>query len=521
MLDELFQGRSSLDFTDPHAILLLLCVAQWVDLGYRDLHFFDNLTSDLPTLDRRTLPLLDYLKLRLAEGFRALSGEKLEPSIETFDLVLRLGDVLLPPYLAFVANFWKGRAHRKRGDYDQALVHITSARRLAEETGAPQLVAVTKIHESWLVFQRGERETAFRLLKEAEDVLRPTGHALSLGNIESARGRFVRRSGEYTRALAHFEAAIRIYSESFPTHPNLARALVNAAYVKRLIALDLQSKKDKSRGTGAVHAKALQISQEALSLLEQAGRIYAIHAHQGGTGSVLVNASHIHLESGDIDRAAIEGERAYELGHEQRDQILMSRAKIALAAVELARAEEQLGDNPDVAFHSNLAVEHAEAAVALALQTQNRRLLAEAYMTRGLAAADGYFQNWELAKEYATKGAALLSQDDRDHLYQVLGTLKAKLLDGARIDETLRQWSNGQLGSRTFQQIEEEFAEIIIPRVWINSGRNISKVAKDLKISPKKIRRILGHAEQRTKAPQNHAPTRGTTDKSSPRHGKG
>ena len=88
---------------------------------------------------------------------------------------------------------------------------------------------MTKIHESWLAFQSGKRQYAFQLLDEAEEVLRPTGHTLSLGNIESARGRFVRRSGEYERALGHFEAAVALYESNSPDNPNVARALVNDA----------------------------------------------------------------------------------------------------------------------------------------------------------------------------------------------------------------------------------------------------------------------------------------------------
>ena len=41
---------------------------------------------------------------------------------------------------------------------------------------APKLVAVTNIHESWLLFQRGERREAMRLLDLAENELKSTGH---------------------------------------------------------------------------------------------------------------------------------------------------------------------------------------------------------------------------------------------------------------------------------------------------------------------------------------------------------
>ncbi len=491
LLDEHFSERATLDMRTPEAVPMLLCVAQWTDLGYRDLAFLDGMMSGVSQLDKAQLAVGDFLKLSLVEAYRCLAAEQLELSIDLLDLVLRVGHGMLDDYLLFLTNFWKGRAHRKRGDYEHALYHIKQARDAGERAKAPKLVAVTKIHESWLAFQSGERPYAFQLLDEAEATLRPTGHALSLGNIESARGRFVRRSGEYTRALSHFEAAIAIYSKSYPQHPNLARALVNAAYVKRLIALDLQPKGGDGHASGATHARSLKLSREALELLEQAGKIYALHQHQGGTGSVLVNAAHLHLESGDIDEASKEGQRAFDLGESKHDQILMARAKIVMSAVELARSEEQLGEDPDVALHADLAVRHAEQAIELALHTQNKRLLAEAYIARGMAAAAEYFQEWDVAKEYAGKASALLSQNDRDHLYKVLGDLKGKLLGATRVEETLRLWSDGQLGNKSFQQIQEEFAELVIPKVWLQSGKNVTLVSKRLSISPKKVRRIL------------------------------
>lgn len=493
LLDSAFP-TPHLDFRSPAAISLLLCIAQWSDLGYRDTAFFEGCMQGLETVDRSRLSILQFLELRMTEAFRYFALEELEKCIDILDLVLRIGDGVLNEYFIFLANFWKGRAHRKRGDYEHAQIHIGNARSAAERARAPKLVAVTKIHESWLAFQQGEQEHAFQLLNEAEHTLRPTGHGLSLGNIESARGRFVRRSGEYTRALHHFEAAITIYRKSCPEHLNLARALVNAAYVKRLMALELQPQGGGGQAIGATHAKSLNLSREALGLLKQAGKIYALYHHQGGTGSVLVNAAHLHLESGDMDKASTEARRAFDLGKRKADQILMARAKIVLSSVELARLEEQLFEQADAAYHANLAVQHAEEAIQLALQTENRRLLSEAYIARGTVAAADYFQEWDAAKDYCAKAGALLSHADKDHLFRVLGYLKSKLLGAVRIEQILRQWSDGQLGNKTFLQVEEEFAELVIPKVWLKSGKNVSLVSKTLRISPKKVRRILRNA---------------------------
>jgi DNA-binding NtrC family response regulator len=72
--------------------------------------------------------------------------------------------------------------------------------------------------------------------------------------------------------------------------------------------------------------------------------------------------------------------------------------------------------------------------------------------------------------------------------------LKTRILGSASIDSTLRSWSQGEVGNKTFQQITDEFAEIIIPKVWEREDRRISRVAARLSISPKKVRRILGRA---------------------------
>ena len=72
-----------------------------------------------------------------------------------------------------------------------------------------------------------------------------------------------------------------------------------------------------------------------------------------------------------------------------------------------------------------------------------------------------------------------------------LRQLKARILRATGIDETLRSWSEGIISHKTFLQVTEEFAEIVIPKVWLREGRKISKVAEKLSMSPKNVRRIL------------------------------
>ncbi len=50
------------------------------------------------------------------------------------------------------------------------------------------------------------------------------------------------------------------------------------------------------------------------------------------------------------------------------------------------------------------------------------------------------------------------------------------------------------LGNSPCHMFTEEFAEIVIPKVWMREDRKIPRVATQLSMSPKKVRRILINA---------------------------
>jgi DNA-binding NtrC family response regulator len=79
--------------------------------------------------------------------------------------------------------------------------------------------------------------------------------------------------------------------------------------------------------------------------------------------------------------------------------------------------------------------------------------------------------------------------------------LSTKMVRKGGIDTVLKAWSQGAVGDKTFQQISEEFAEIVIARVWEREGRKVSRVAARLSISPKKVRRILARVGRRKPRP--------------------
>ena len=477
------------------AASLVVRVAQWVDLGYRDVDFLHELVQKFPPNVRGRMNLSAYLQLRMAEAFCAMGEEDLDRAIEFLDFVLKAEPELGDQRLAAIAHFWKGRSHRKKGEYDEAMTHVVKGRSLMQAIPAPKLAAVIQIQESWLLFQKGQSAEALRMLEEARTQLADTDDTLSLGNIESAKGRMERQAGKYAEALEHFAKAVELYARRDPNHRNLARALVNAASVKRLIALQLRKRIDAraessqsalrdvsstTAGVAGVLARYTQVCREALDELQRAGEIYSLHHYYSGIASVLVSTGYLHLDSGNIELGTQEALKAYNLAHDKNDHIHMARARTLQCMVENSRVDEQLGEDADAAVHANNARRYAEEAVHWAELTQNRQLAAEAYVARGMMFANDFFLEWEEAKRCVDHAAALLGPEDRDHLWEDLMALKTRILRASSIDETLRAWSEGLLGEKTFQQVTEEFAEIVIPKVWQREGKKVSKVSSRL-----------------------------------------
>jgi hypothetical protein len=121
-------------------------------------------------------------------------------------------------------------------------------------------------------------------------------------------------------------------------------------------------------------------------------------------------------------------------------------------------------------------------------------LLAGAFIVRGMTAANDFFQEWEMAKRCAAEATELIGAGENDHLLDDLAALKSRIVKVHGINDSLRAWSEGVVGDKTFQQITEEFAEVVIPKVWVREEKKISRVAHSLSISPKKVRRILRNA---------------------------
>ena len=487
--------------------VVLGLIAQWVDAGYGSPDLLVRLLANFPSESRAALPLVEYLHLRMAQGVVDMANEDFDRAATHFRLVESFETEVRDAELMAIAYFWTGRCLRKTGQYEEALTHTIRGEELALSCGYLPMAAIMQVTRSWLAFQKGKLNEAAELLRIAEEALTRTDDYLNRGNIQSAYGRIARRQGQYESALQFFEQALAEYRAGGRSHLQLARTLQNLAFVKRLLALQLQKQIDlitASRRSGAAgsaqtaptRARVEEIRLDAAAHVDESMEIYArYHNHRGIAGGHTIRGF-LRLDAGELEDAAAEAAEAFRHGHEKRDYFMMARARTLQCVVENAAVEEQIG-NPE--RHREAAAQFAADGVSFAGHTQNRRLLARALVWQGLSLSCGPNPDRDAARRCCDQATSLLQPDtsERQYVWEELDLLRSAVLRAGPIDPVLRAWSAGIVENTTFQQVTEEFARIVIPKVWEREDRKVSRVAHKLSISPKKVRRILNEVRLR------------------------
>jgi tetratricopeptide (TPR) repeat protein len=483
-----------------NAASFLVVLARWcdiVDMGPAPVRML------LAKYDKALLAHLrvcDYVRIRLAQGMVSLKEGMVDAALEAFDIVLKLADETTVPGALALANYWSGRCYRKQGNYDRALTHVRSGREIQLSAGRLQCGASMRVLESMILFAKGESEAAVEELQKAEDVLSQTDDFITLGNIQSTYGGIRQNQDRYRQAMEHYSRALEYFQKRDSLASNVARAGADAAFARIQTLRQLRRSIDihaghphmdiESRHGRTILMKELSKLYEAiLSDLDRAAGIYEQQPNVRGIARVHLYRGYLYQAMEEMDRAMREASQAYAFAESKRDIILMSAARHLQCMIEEANVEEEIENWAD---HALAAQEYARDAVELASATEDRQLLARAHIWFGIVLSNALFNARDRAHEEMQAAAKLLDATAPGHIWEEFRTLKKRLMEHGAVDAKLGQWARGEIREKTFRELEEDFADLVIPIAWQQEGRKVSRVASRFSISPKKVRRVLG-----------------------------
>jgi tetratricopeptide (TPR) repeat protein len=482
-----------------NAAAFLGSLAQWCDIGYGDATLVKRLLATYDHPSRCRLSISEYVHVRMAEGMVAMTEEMLDPAIEHFDVVLKIAGETRSWDVLAIANYWKARCQRKKGQYESALAHVRQALEIQAAHGHVQNEVPARVLESLILFERGDSQQALKKLRAAESILVKTDDYSTLGNIQSTYGQILQRESRYGQAIEHYSRAIDLFQKGDSMQGNVARAIVDMSFTRIQVAQrfrrnievsrDSTQKDRQRRPDRMVLVKELSNSYAViLEDLKKAEEIYRHCPHARGLSRVHLCRAYLHLDTGELDLAAEEAKKGYAGAEPKQDFLLMASARKVQCMVENARVEEEVEGWAD---HAVSGQDYARDAVELAGHTQDRRLLATVYTWYGLTMSNAFFGDKEHAREAMEKAATYLEPGARDDLWSDFQTLRRRLMENATLEAKLMQWAQGEIGEKTFRQLEDEFAGLVIPRAWEQERKKVSRVAARLSISPRKVRRVL------------------------------
>ncbi len=454
-----------LDPDQKNAARLVGLYARWVDMGYAHvgagksslepsrLEMVKSCLRLFPQPPRTLFCLSDIIHLRMASGYVALAEHRHEDALADFSFVAATLPEIGDPELGALAHYGSAKVYRRRGEYDKARLHVRDAMQIAREAKRPEMVAGFLILYAWLQFQKGAVHRAKELLRTAETVLRRTKDHLRLGNIQSALGRIAQREGRYYDALRYYDFALSEYGKWSRKHGHNARVRVNRAFVRRLLALRSNDRKE------AEAENDLRIS--ARTDLQKAWVLFNSLHDARGQASVKVVRALLLLDSGDFRCSDQEAEEAYQLAIDKMDIIVATRARLVQC-----EAENKLALKTQKGSHDQACIEraltYAQEAIALAKKTQNKRLQARTHIWRGLTLLKTSSDNYHEAKKCWERAKVLLRSRG--------GSYATEELEG--LEEELRSKQESSLriiSSHTQPQVADE--ELIADKCLSADGR--------------------------------------------------
>jgi hypothetical protein len=408
--------------------------------------------------------------------------------------------------LVLLCHLWKAEIEHGKGALDSAAFHAHKGGELASLWRLPRLVAKARLLEGLVMLDAGSPH-AIETLRLAEEGFDDTEDWLSQGRIQQGIGQSLLDGGLYQPALEHFTNATNYFGRGREPHLELGWAYCHMARAQRLIASRLAgnidagarfhraSPRPETYSSSSLSRQHLQqVRDRSFAALAQAASVFTSLNHAPGLASVHLERAALWTDCGDLQQAGQEAHESFSGAAARNDLLLMSEARLFESRIEKTHCDEGVG--LDLARHAQCADEYAREALAWALECDarpsvKRRLLASIYVFRGLLVLGEFFKNSAAARECCHSASEFVNPSQKNELWDEYQVLLSKALHTESVDPKLRKWCEGLSEGKTFQQITDEFADLVIPAVWVREGKNTARVVAKLAISPKKVRRIL------------------------------
>ncbi|HKY42560.1 MAG TPA: hypothetical protein VJM50_05665 [Pyrinomonadaceae bacterium] len=477
----------------------LLAYCAW-SIDYYGPHFdpVKEAVARFRRIPRKELTLSGLVLLNITEGLVLFHQEQYREAAVLFRQAQKDADRSEDAELMTVTRYYLGRVLWKLRIYNRSLEYIRDAisRDLASKNHAR--VAAMELVEGWLLFLKGEIRSSQRVLDRARARLGSRSDAwIDLGNILSFQGRLYRESGPeyYLKALDCFAEAIEAYRKHDPGHRNVARARINSAFVYRLISRDLGDLPGKEdRGQRAAEVQRLQ--KKAFDEIEEALTIYrfAKSRHLGALSRLHSIVALLYFDRCEFDKSSDAAEEAYNYANERGDKLGMANARIIQAKLAL---DSDLKGYVD----AHTALSFAGEAIECASQTENRRVLARAYLRKAEVVLALPERDPFKAQQCLIKARKCLVLEDRDYLSSILGRVEREIEavseqrqrpDSLVTYLTVERVRQDIAAGCSLAEISEAHEERVIRFVYSQfCGGNITKAAAQLKTGARKVRRAI------------------------------
>lgn len=498
IVDQTIDSLKTIPPLQPGAIHLLAYCAWAIDYYEPHLDPVKDALERFRQIPRKGLTLSELVLLNIAEGLVKFHEEHYKEAHALFLVAQSDADRSEDNELMTVSRYYRGRVLWKMRFYDQSLTLIRDAisRDLAAKNYAR--VAAMELVEGWLLFLKGEIRPSQRVLDRANARLGTHSAAwIDLGNIRSFQGRLYREAGPdyYVQALACFADAIEAFKDN-RGHRNVARAHINSAFVYRLMIRDLGDQQVSPEVRAELTLQIKQLRARAQAAINEALAIYrfAPNRHLGALSRLHSVSALLYFDEPDFGKSAAEAEQAYIYAYQRSDNIGMANARIIQAKLLLDGGWKGYID-------AHEALRLAREAVHYAEQTENRRVLARAYMRKADALLELPEKDHMRAQQCLIKARKCLVPEDRDYLGSALGRLE-KLIDGVIEAKqrpnafvactTVAQMRKDIEAGHSLAEISEAYEERVIRFVCVElCDGNITKAANVLKAGARKVRRAV------------------------------